>query len=82
MKDYFDLWLLSRQSELNKAILRKIIETFENRKIVIETKCIGSSETFGADPAKQPVKSLSKTFFAHGSGVAPFKQKAASGAAS
>jgi hypothetical protein len=54
MKDYFDLWLLSRQPELNKAMLRKAIErTFENRKMAIEAEPIGLSSTFGADPAKQ-----------------------------
>ena len=54
MKDYFDLWLLSRQPELNKAMLRKAIErTFENRKMAIETEPIGLSGTFGADPTKQ-----------------------------
>ena len=54
MKDYFDLWLLSRQPELNKATLRKAIKrTFENRKMAIEAEPIGLSGTFGADTAKQ-----------------------------
>jgi len=54
MKDYFDLWLLSRQPELNKAILRKAIErTFENRKMEIEVEPVGLSREFGADPVKQ-----------------------------
>ncbi len=54
MKDYFDLWLLLRQPELNKAILRKAIErTFANRKMAIETEPVGLSGTFGVDPAKQ-----------------------------
>jgi hypothetical protein len=54
MKDYFDLWLLSRQPELNKAILREAIErTFENRKMGIEARPIGLSSAFGTDPAKQ-----------------------------
>jgi hypothetical protein len=54
MKDYFDLWLLSRQPELNKATLRRAIErTFENRKMAIESEPIGLSNVFGADPAKQ-----------------------------
>jgi len=54
MKDYFDLWLLSRQPELNKAILRKAIErTFENRKMEIEVEPVGLSSEFGADPVKQ-----------------------------
>jgi hypothetical protein len=54
MKDYFDLWLLSRQPELNKAILRKAIErTFENRKMEIEAAPVGLSDAFGTDPVKQ-----------------------------
>jgi hypothetical protein len=54
MKDYFDLWLLSRQPELNKITLRKAIQrTFENRKMDVEVDPIGLSATFGTDPAKQ-----------------------------
>lgn len=54
MKDYFDLWLLSRQPELNKAILRKAIErTFKNRKMEIEIEPVGLSSEFGADLVKQ-----------------------------
>ena len=54
MKDYFDLWLLSRQPELNKAILRKAIERmFENRKMAIEATPVGLSNAFGTDPVKR-----------------------------
>ena len=54
MKEYFDLWLLSRQPELDKTTLRRAIErTFENRKMAIESEPIGLSDAFGADPAKQ-----------------------------
>jgi predicted nucleotidyltransferase component of viral defense system len=54
MKDYFDLWLLSRQPELNKETLRTAIErTFKNRKMEIEKTPIGLSTEFGSDPTKQ-----------------------------
>jgi predicted nucleotidyltransferase component of viral defense system len=54
MKDYFDLWLLSRQPELNKGTLRTAIErTFQNRNIEIEKTPIGLSTQFGNDPTKQ-----------------------------
>ncbi|MDQ2925350.1 MAG: nucleotidyl transferase AbiEii/AbiGii toxin family protein [Acidobacteriota bacterium] len=54
MKDYFDLWLLSRQPELNKDTLREAIQrTFENRKMEIEVDPVGLSEAFGTDPTKQ-----------------------------
>lgn len=54
MEDYFDLWLLSRQPQLNKAILREAVErTFENRKMAIDTEPIGLSSAFGADQAKE-----------------------------
>ncbi|QHS50415.1 nucleotidyl transferase AbiEii/AbiGii toxin family protein [Edaphobacter sp. 12200R-103] len=37
MKDYFDLWLLSQQPELNRETLATAIErTFSNRKIEID----------------------------------------------
>ena len=54
MKDYFDLWLLSRQPELNKDTLCKAIRrTFENRKMEVEVEPVGLSEAFGTDPTKQ-----------------------------
>jgi predicted nucleotidyltransferase component of viral defense system len=54
MKDYFDLWLLSQQPELNKETLRTAIErTFKNRKMEIDQAPIGLSTEFGNDPAKQ-----------------------------
>jgi len=54
MKDYFDLWLLSRQPELNKETLRAAIgRTFKNRKMEIEKTPIGLSDEFGNDPTKQ-----------------------------
>ena len=54
MKDYFDLWLLSQQPELNKGTLRTAIErTFKKRNIEIEKTPIGLSTEFGNDPTKQ-----------------------------
>jgi hypothetical protein len=54
MKDYFDLWLLTRQPELNKKVLgRAIKRTFANRRMEIDTAPIGLSAVFGDDPAKQ-----------------------------
>ena len=54
MKDYFDLWLLSRQPEVNRTTLRlAIVRTFQNRKMEIDASPVGFSEEFGKDPAKQ-----------------------------
>jgi predicted nucleotidyltransferase component of viral defense system len=54
MKDYFDLWLLSRQPELNRNTLRTAIErTFKNRNMEVDKAPIGLSIEFGNDPAKQ-----------------------------
>lgn len=54
MKDYFDLWLLTRQPELNKEVLATAIKrTFANRGMEIDKAPIGLSRAFGDDPAKQ-----------------------------
>jgi hypothetical protein len=54
MKDYFDLWLLARQPELNKVVLATAIKrTFANRGMEMDTAPIGLSLAFGDDPAKQ-----------------------------
>lgn len=54
MKDYFDLWLLTRQPELNKEILGTAIKrTFANRGMEIDIAPIGLSPAFGDDLAKQ-----------------------------
>lgn len=54
MKDYFDLWLLSQQPELNRETLTTAIErTFSNRKMEIDKTPIGLSPEFGNDPTKQ-----------------------------
>jgi hypothetical protein len=54
MKDYFDLWLLTRQPELNSKVLATAIKrTFANRGMEIDRDPIGLSPAFGNDPAKQ-----------------------------
>jgi Nucleotidyl transferase AbiEii toxin, Type IV TA system len=54
MKDYFDLWLLSRHHELNMVTLQAAIQrTFQNRDTKIEASPIGLSAEFGNDPGKQ-----------------------------
>jgi len=54
MKDYFDLWLLTRQPELNKEVLATAIKrTFANRGMEIDKAPIGLSPAFGDDTAKQ-----------------------------
>jgi hypothetical protein len=54
MKDFFDLWLLTRQPELNKEVLSTAIKrTFANRGMEIDRTPIGLSPASGDDPAKQ-----------------------------
>ena len=54
MKDYFDLWLLTRQPELNKQVPGTAINrTFANRGMVTDTAPIGLSAAFGGDASKQ-----------------------------
>jgi hypothetical protein len=54
MKDYFDLWLLSRQPELSREVLAEAIKrTFANRGMELDLAPIGLSSAFGNDLAKQ-----------------------------
>src|SRR6185437_13849890 len=54
MKDYYDLWLLSRHPELNVATLREAIQrTFLNRNTAIEASPVGLSTEFCNDAGKQ-----------------------------
>lgn len=54
MKDYYDLWLLSRHPELNVASLGEAIQnTFRNRNTDIEETPVGLSSEFCDDAAKQ-----------------------------
>lgn len=54
MKDYFDLWVLLRENDLDAAELRRAIAaTFERRKTsVSRTLPVGLSEAFATDPGK------------------------------
>jgi len=66
-KDYFNLWLLTRQPELNKEVLSTAIKrTFANRGLEIDAAPIGLSSAFGDDPP-----SFSKTGEAHASATQP-----------
>ena len=54
MKDYFDLWLLTRQPELSREVLVEAIKrTFANRGMELDLEPVGLSSAFGNDPAKQ-----------------------------
>jgi hypothetical protein len=55
MKDFFDLWVLTRHSELDTAILRRAITaTFERRATALPTATpIGLSDEFATDATKQ-----------------------------
>ena len=54
MKDYFDIWLLTRQPELNKELMATAIKrTFANRGTEIDPSPIGLSSAFGDEPTKQ-----------------------------
>jgi hypothetical protein len=53
MKDYFDLWLLSRQFDFDGPTLRTAIEkTLLNRGTVIEPEPTALTMAFGADASK------------------------------
>ena len=53
MKDYFDLWLLSRLYEFDGAVLlRAIMATFRQRKTTLEFQPVGLSDEFASDSAK------------------------------
>ena len=55
MKDYFDLWILMREDDLDLAELRRAIEaTFARRQTVMPTETpVGLSDSFINDPTKQ-----------------------------
>lgn len=54
LKDYFDLWLLSRLYTFEGATLGDAIAaTFRHRKTRIEALPVGLSELFGSDPERQ-----------------------------
>lgn len=55
MKDFFDLWVLTRHSELDAAILRQaLMATFARRGTTLPAATpVGLSDEFAADAAKQ-----------------------------
>jgi predicted nucleotidyltransferase component of viral defense system len=53
MKDYFDLWLLSRLYEFDGGVLlRAIMATFRHRETTLEFQPVGLTDEFASDPAK------------------------------
>ena len=54
MRDYFDLWLLSRQFEFDGATLAEAIrETFARRMTVVPTEPFGLTGAFASDVQKR-----------------------------
>lgn len=54
MKDFFDIWLLSRQFEFDGATLAAAVErTFANRKTVLKAEPFALTGGFAGDPTKQ-----------------------------
>jgi predicted nucleotidyltransferase component of viral defense system len=54
MKDFFDIWLLSRQFDFDGVTLASAISaTFANRKTTLVDNPVAFSETFSKDPGKQ-----------------------------
>lgn len=54
LKDFFDLWLLSRQFEFDGRLLSEAVtRTFENRKTAMSAVPIALTAAFANDPIKQ-----------------------------
>lgn len=54
MKDFYDLWVLSRQFDFDGATLVTAIRrTFANRKTAVVSRPTALTPTFGGDAAKQ-----------------------------
>ena len=54
MRDFFDLWLLSRQFDFDGVTLATAIsKTFENRKTPIPAEALALTSAFADDPIKQ-----------------------------
>jgi hypothetical protein len=54
LKDFFDLWLLSRQFEFDGQLLATAIQqTFQNRQTTINRTPVALTATFANDPTKQ-----------------------------
>jgi len=53
LKDYFDLWLLSKVYPFDGTVLAAAVEaTFERRRTTIQALPIGLTEAFGRDPVR------------------------------
>ncbi len=54
LKDFFDLWLLSRQSGFDGLTLASAVsQTFQNRQTAINPHPVALTEAFANDPVKQ-----------------------------
>ena len=54
MKDFYDLWLLSRQFDFDgKAMSTAILRTFEKRKTDIPSRPLVFQDSFAKDPARE-----------------------------
>ncbi len=54
MKDFYDLWVLSRQFDFDGATLAVAIQkTFANRKTAVRSRPTGLTSEFGGDASKQ-----------------------------
>jgi hypothetical protein len=54
MKDFFDIWLLSRHFDFEgNALSRAIKKTFDNRQTEIPAEPVGLTATFAEDATKQ-----------------------------
>ena len=54
MKDYFDIWSLSRQFDFDGQVLANAIaKTFSNRRTAIVSEPVGLTARFADDPAKE-----------------------------
>lgn len=54
LKDFFDLWLLSRQYAFDGTTLASAVsQTFQNRRTLINSEPVALTDTFAKDPVKQ-----------------------------
>ncbi|MFX8685086.1 nucleotidyl transferase AbiEii/AbiGii toxin family protein, partial [Acinetobacter baumannii] len=54
LKDFFDLWLLSRQFEFDGLLLSTaVLQTFQNRQTVINPSPVALTAAFANDSTKQ-----------------------------
>ena len=54
MKDFFDIWLLSRQFDFDGPLLAQAVQrTFANRGTTMVTDPIAFTTAFSSDPTKQ-----------------------------